>query len=446
MIMLSGIIPSAIAIAISLAVLILFVMRGMNLIPCAFLCALFLSLFVEGGIPTGMFTTFTGGFASIAANYVVPFLCAGIFSGLMSASGSDLSFGRAIVGKFGKNSAIYGLGIFVSVLAACGVSSFPVLASVLAFTLLKAADLPRPIGVLVLATCGSAFMFIMPGAPSVINVIMSQLVPGTNLFSGGWIGFLMVALQVIWGFGYIKMIVIPKYRKNGEGYTDTPTELALRGQFAAIPEEDQPSFLKSSLPMFCVIVLVIIFQLVLHIESYLSCCLALLIGALLIILLNRGLLTGKLIASISSGCVNSCVPMVMICTIAGYGAVVTSTSAYSALLNWVTGLKINPYVLVAVGTALLAGICGDAASGMIMSAQSICQTAVNMGANAHMVKRLAMTACTTLDSLPHSSNIAAYLSFMGCTHKEAYRQVAVVQILGTSVVTAIGCILMMIFY
>lgn len=444
--MLSGVIPSAIAIAVSLVVLIILVMKGMNLIPAALLCSLFLSFFVEGGVPTGLFTTFTGGFGSIAASYVVPFLCAGIFSGLMSASGSDMSFGRAIVSKFGKNSAIYGLGLFVAILAACGVTSFPVLASVLAFTLLKAADLPRPVGVLVLATCGSAFMFVMPGAPSVLNVIMSQLIPGTNLFAGSWIGFLMVALQVAWGFVYIKMVVIPGYRRKGEGYTDTPTEVALRGQFADIPEESLPAFWKSGLPMFCVIALVIVLQLGFNLDSYLCCCIALLVGSVIIIALNRGLLSGKVFSALSNGCMNSCVPMIMICVVAGYGALVTSTTAYAAILGWVTSLQINPYILVAVGTALLAGICGDAASGMVISAQSICQTAISMGANAAMVKRLAMTACTTLDSLPHSSNIAAYLSFMGCTHKEAYRQVAVIQILGTSVVTAVGCVLMMIFY
>lgn len=443
---LSGVLPSAIAIAITLVAMIILVMKGMNLIPAALLCSIFLSFFVEGGLTVGLFSIFTQGFADIAAEYIVPFLCAGIFSGLMSASGSDLSFGRTIVGKFGKNSAIYGLGLFVAIMAACGVTSFPVLAAVLAFTLLKAADLPRPVGVLVLATCGSAFMFVLPGAPSIINVVMSQVIPGTNLFSGSWSGYLMVALQVIWGFAYIKLFVIPGYRRRGEGYTDTPTEQALRGQFSAIPDEDLPSFLRASLPMFCMIVMVVVFQLVLHLDSYLSCCIALLVGSVMILVLNAKLLNKKVFAALSNGCVNSCVPMVMICVIAGYGTLVTSTAAYNALLSWVTALKINPYILVAVGTALLAGICGDAGSGMIISAQSICQTAIDMGANPHMVKRLVMTACTTLDSLPHSSNIAAYLSFMGCTHKEAYRQVAVVQLIGTSVVTAIGCVLMMVFY
>lgn len=434
---------SGIAIIVSLCLLVFLVMKGFNLIPTAIVCTIFMSFFVEGGLSVGMMQTFTSGVGSLAADYILPMMFAGMFAGLMSASGADLSFGRKLVGIFGEKAAVYGLSLFVFILCMCGVTSYIFVTAILAFPLLRAANLPRNIGVIIMQGIAGAAMFMMPGSISAINIVMANTF-GVTLLAGGWVGIAMAVFLVVFTLGYLELIVIPGYRKKGMGYTDTPMEQTLKGKFATIPDEELPSFLCSALPMVILVVVTIALQLI-TLEVAFSGCIGLIAGCLSIIILNWKNVSKKLFAAIGHGCETACVPFVMICVVAGYGTVITSTSAYNWLIEQVTIMNMNPYVMVVLGTILLAGICGDSGSSLVISASAVCNRAIAMGANPSYVMRLAMASSTTLNSLPHSSNVAVTISFMGLTHKECYRQIAVVQILGTLLATFLGLGLVMLF-
>lgn len=435
---------SAIAIVVSLFLLIFLVMKGLNLIPTAIICAIFMSFFVEGGVTQGLMTTFTSGVGTIAGSYILPMMLAGIYAGLMSASGADLSFGRKLVGFFGDKAAVYGLSLFVLILCACGVQSYIFVTAILAFPILRAANLPRNIGVIVMQGIAGAAMFMLPGTVSPINILMSRMF-GVSLFAGGWIGLVMAIFLIVFTIGYIELIVIPGYKKKGVGYTETPMEETLKGRFVSVAEEDLPSFGVSLTPMIVLVIVTIVLQFVVKVDMGLAGCLGLLSGSVLVAILNRKNLKGKLLTAIGHGTTNACSPFVMIAAIGGYGTLIVSTSAYNALVDTVVNMNMNPYVLVVLGTILLAGICGDSGSSLIISASSICQKAIAMGANPAYVTRLALSASTTLNSLPHSSNVAVTISFMGLTHKDCYHQIAVVQILGTLLATFLGLGLVLLF-
>lgn len=433
----TGVLPSGIAIIISLCLMIFLVMKGLNIIPTAIICAVFMSFFVEGGISVGLMETFTSGVGSLAADYILPMMFAGVFAGLMSASGCDLAFGRKLVSLFGDKAAVYGLSLFVFIICCCGVTSYIFITAILAFPILKASNLPRNVGVIIMQGVAGAAMFMMPGSLATINILMGQMFD-VSLFAGGWIGVVMAAFLMAFTIGYLELIVIPKYRREGVGYTDTPMEETLKGRFATVPDDQLPSFLVSALPLIVVVVSTVILQFVIQVGTALSGCLGLLLGSVTIIILCWKNVRKKIMFAVSHGCETACGPFVMICAVAGYGTVITSTSAYTWLLEQVTEMNMNPYVMVVLGTILLAGICGDSGSSLVISASSVCTKAIEMGANAGYVTRLAMAASTTLNSLPHSSNVAVTISFMGLTHKECYHQIAVVQILGTLLATFLG--------
>lgn len=435
---------SGIAIIISLCLLIFLVMKGLNLIPTAIICTIFMSFFVEGGISVGLMQTFTSGVGSLAGQYILPMMFAGIFAGLMSASGADLSFGRKLVGAFGDKAAVYGLSLFVFILCMCGVTSYIFVTAILAFPILRAANLPRNVGVIIMQGIAGAAMFMMPGSISAINILMSRMF-GVTLFAGGWIAVVMAVFLLAFTIGYLELIVIPGYRKNLKGYTDTPMEQALKGRFATVPEDQLPSFLRSALPMIILVIVTVILQFGFRLDSGLCGCMGLLAGSLTIVVLCWKNISKKLFAAIGHGCETACAPFVMICAVAGYGTVITSTAAYNWLIEQVSAMNMNPYVMVVLGTILLAGICGDSGSSLVISASAVCQRAVALGANPAYVPRLAMAASTTLNSLPHSSNVAVTISFMGLTHKECYHQIAVVQILGTLLATFLGLGLVLLF-
>ena len=55
-----------------------------------------------------------------------------------------------------------------------------------------------------------------------------------------------------------------------------------------------------------------------------------------------------------------------------------------------------------------------------------------------------MAAGTTFDSMPFSSMLNVTMGFLGLTHKDVYKQIAVVQIGATSAATIVGLIIAMI--
>lgn len=440
----TGVVPSGIAIIVSLFLLIFLVMKGLNLIPTAILCAVFMSFFVEGGISVGLMETFTSGVGSLAADYILPMMFAGIFAGLMSASGCDLAFGRKLVSLFGDKAAVYGLSLFVFIICACGVTSYIFVTAILAFPILRASNLPRNVGVIIMQGVAGAAMFMMPGSIATINILVAQMF-GVTLFAGGWIGLVMAIFLMVFTLGYLQIFVIPKYRREGVGYTDTPMEETLKGRFATVPDDQLPSFWVSALPLIVLVISTVILQFVIQVGVALAGCMGLLIGSLMIIILCWKNVSKKILFAVGHGCETACGPFVMICAVAGYGTVITSTAAYNWLIEVVTEMNMNPYLMVVLGTIMLAGICGDSGSSLVISASAVCERAIAMGAKAGYVTRLAMAASTTLNSLPHSSNVAVTISFMGLTHKECYHQIAVVQILGTLLATFLGLGLVLLF-
>ncbi len=70
----------------------------------------------------------------------------------------------------------------VALLALGGVSAFPFIIAPLAFSVLKAADLPRQIGAVIMASTESLVGYLIPGATNTANVIASNSY-GTTLYA-----------------------------------------------------------------------------------------------------------------------------------------------------------------------------------------------------------------------------------------------------------------------
>lgn len=108
-------------------------------------------------------------------------------------------------------------------LALGGVSAFPFIIAPLAFSVLKAADLPRQIGAVIMVGCYSLVGYLVPGATNTANIIASQNY-GTTLYAGAPIGITCFVIGLVLNIIYVE-VMIRTYRKNGVGYTPSPTEV-----------------------------------------------------------------------------------------------------------------------------------------------------------------------------------------------------------------------------
>ncbi|MFA6878583.1 MAG: GntP family permease, partial [Fusobacterium sp.] len=73
--------------------------------------------------------------------------------------------------------------------------------------------------------------------------------------------------------------------------------------------------------------------------------------------------------------------------------------------------------------------CGSASGGMGVAFDALTSTFVKMGINLQYVHRIGAIAAGTLDTLPHQGAQITLLGICKLTHKEAYYDIAITQIL-----------------
>ncbi len=435
---------SAILFTISFIVLMVLVMKGVNLIPAAIIGSIILSFGIEGGPINALLTLFSGGAGGYCTNLFIAFMFGGMFSACMIGTGSDVVLGRMLINKFGTNFAIISLAIFVAICGFVGIQSWPFLAAVFAFSLMKAADLPLNVACVVMVGINSAFSFMMPGSPTIPNLIASQAY-GTNMYSGAAIGVVMCVVQVVLVLLYVEFVMVRKYRKLGIGYKPSPAEAGMRADAADLTEDQMPSFVEAIIPLLVVVIACPILQFGFGIESTPATVIAQIAAIVVCLLLNirRGF-HKRLAKTLTNGCVQCSVPLLMVCAIVGYSTLISNTAFFTAAMDAIGNLNVSPYVMVVIGTALFAALSADSMGGVSGAVGTVGAKAIAAGANAGLVHRLTLAAATTFDSMPFSSMLNVSMSFLGLSHKDVYKQIVVVQIGATSAATIVGMIISMI--
>ena len=137
---------------------------------------------------------------------------------------------------------------------------------------------------------------------------------------------------------------------------------------------------------------------------------------------------------------------VMLGFISGFGAVAQSTAAFGALLNGLIALNMSPYLLTFLGVAVLAGCMGNGTGALVMVLNALQPTLAAANANMGAVHRIATTTASTLDSLPHNTNVCVSMQVFGMTHKTSYKYVFVSTVLIPIIYAGVTTLICMLVY
>jgi H+/gluconate symporter-like permease len=111
----------------------------------------------------------------------------------------------------------------------------------------------------------------------------------------------------------------------------------------------------------------------------------------------------------------------------------------------VLGIGGGPLVSLAVATNLLAGLTGSASGGLTIALDALGSTYMQLAAQHHidpgLLHRVAVMSSGTLDSLPHNGAVVTLLAVCGSTHRESYRDLVVVSIVGALLALAVVIVL-----
>jgi H+/gluconate symporter-like permease len=357
----------------------------------------------------------------------------------------------------------------------------------MADALFRDAAIPRRLMPAAIALGTSTFtMSAFPGTPSIQNAIPMPFF-GTTTFAAPGIGIVASAIMLGFGMWWLGRAVAIA-RRTDEGYetasavgdipiaqeqslreraslasTFDPAELP-RGRQSA----DQPPIAIATLPLAVVIVVNFLMAIIIlprlnttfladkawgstslsAVGGVWAVVVALASAIATLIATNRARLAA-LRESMDAGANASVLPALSVASLVGFGAVVAALPAFSLVRDFMLSIEGGPLVSLALATNALAALTGSASGGLTIALEALGETYLNLASSAGidpaLMHRVAVIASGTLDSLPHNGAVVTLLAVCGTTHRESYRDLFVVAVIGAVialvVVIALGTVL-----
>jgi H+/gluconate symporter-like permease len=475
-------------IVVGLSLLIWLAFRGWSILLLTPAAALIAAAFSGQPLLAHWTQTFMGGAAGFFAQFFPLFLLGALFGKLMEDSGSVSSIAKAMTEYLGERRAILAVVLAGAIVTYGGVSLFVAyfVLGPMALTLFKAADIPRRLMPATIALGTSTFtMTALPGTPAVQNAIPMPFF-GTTPFAAPGLG--IIASAIILGFGLFWLgRATARARSIGEGFgweaaatagvADRPglrerattshgfdpTEIE-RGQ----QSEALPPIGLAMLPLVAVVAVNLLMSLFILPRldlSYLaepqwgptslyavggvwSVVVALAVAIVMVVTINFRRLPA-IRATIDAGANASVLPIISVASLVGFGAVVAALPAFAAVSHWVLSIEGGPLVSLAVAINILSALTGSASGGMTIALDSLgevyMQLAATHGIDPALLHRVAVVSAGTLDTLPHNGAVVTLLAVCGTNHRESYRDIVMVAIVGAVIALAAIIILGTIF-
>jgi H+/gluconate symporter-like permease len=461
-------------ILVSLGALIWLAYRGWSVLLLAPAAALIAAAFSREPLLAHWTQTFMSNAAQFLAQFFPLFLLGALFGKLMDDSGAVKSISRFMTERLGARHAVLAVVLAGAMVTYGGVSlfvAFFVLAP-MAQELFRAADIPRRLMPAAIALGTSTFtMSALPGTPAIQNAIPMPFF-GTTPFAAPGLGVVAAAIMLgfgMWWLGRAEAVA----RRAGEGYGGEGDEFAdaaaqdqLVRERATTAHEFDPAEIRhgkasDSLPPIELAVLPLVTVVGVNLLMALfilpsldfgflaeerwgstslsavggvwAVAVALATATLLLVLTNRSRLPA-LRESMDAGANASVLPALSVASLVGFGAVVAALPAFAVVRDWVLGIGGGPLVSLSVATNILAALTGSASGGLTIALDALGETymrlAAEQGIDPALMHRVAVIGAGTLDSLPHNGAVVTLLAVCGATHRESYRDIVMVAIVG----------------
>lgn len=456
--------PSLIGIFLSLVLLMVLAYRGFSVIILAPLLALLAVLFSgDGHQLLAVYTqVFMYGVLGFVVKYFPVFLLGAIFGKLMDDSGSARKIAHTIFVAMGPRRVVPAVVTACGVLTYGGVSVFVVVFAVypIAAAIFREADIPKRLipAALVLGG-GTLTMTALPGALQIQNIIPTSYF-GTDIYAAPLYGTVCGALMLAAGLTWLQHRVATTAAEGyGTGHVNEPAE---------IDASRLPPLWVALAPIVCVIAANFAFSEIWipawqtdylsearfgstsidNVRSLWAMIAALFVACILTIALNLRRLQ-RLKRSLSEGAINSMLPTFNTGSEVGYGVTIASLAGFafikSAVVNVAPGY---PLLSASIAVNVLAGITGSASGGMSIALAALGDTyrqlAVDNGISLEWLHRVVSMSSGGFDTLPHNGAVITMFIICGLTHRQSYKDLAVVSlVIPFTVVIAVTAVLSM---
>lgn len=467
---------AATGVLLGLAVLVLLALRGVNVLVAALLAGLLVAVTNQqplidvltnwqglsiipsaiGASQEGLVKAINEGFLAkmteFMANFLLVFLMGAIFGRIMGDSKAATSLALALTRFLGSHRVMYIVTLACALLTYGGVNVFIVVFAIypLAMSLMRQADLPKRllVGPITLGA-GTFTMTALPGSPSIHNAIAAKGLK-TSLTAAPVMGLVASFLMFALGMWYLETQRL-KAKERGEEFRPGLSDVVSDHSPDA---SSLPHPVIALLPILVVLLTIMTpvwiltfanwtpeeipaFFLFTKDQQILWICIAMLFGTLLGIILFKKHLPSPWTA-ISRGAENAVLPLINTAAVIGFGGVVQGTQAFHWFAGLMTDSSFPPLTSAALSINIMSGVVGSASGGLGIFMKTLAANYTNVeGLSPQILHRIITIGSGGLDSLPHSGAVISFLTVLGLTHREAYKDIAVVSVIIPIVVLAI---------
>jgi len=428
---------SVLVLLIAIILFAVLAFRRINALILAPVVSLFVILCFKMPILQSLMDFFMPAAAKYVSNYFLIFFVGALFGAVYQFTGAAESIARFLGGVVHGKYVAPIVMVITGVLTFGGISGFVVFFVVypIALQMFKQSNLTRRlIPAAISAGCWTWSMN-GPGSPSIQNAIAMRNLgtPSTAAFVPS---FIVMVVQFILIFVWLEYRA-RKFTNKGIVFADSTLTYQLSsGELSEADSKDLPSPLVSFLPLLLIIVLFNIFN---------SVELAVLWGIILSVVLffKRQKSLQAWIDIFNKGAADSGVSILNTAIVVGFGGLVQNTEAFTILVDNLKNMSMSPLIFVAITVAVCAGACGSASGGMGVAFNALTKVYLALGVNPEYIHRIAAIAAGTLDTLPHQGAQITLLGICKMTHKEAYFDIMVTQIIIPIIAVALFIMLAM---
>lgn len=410
------VIVSLIGIIVGLSLLIYLVMRGVNIFVIAILCSSIVAITGGMNLYTALKFDYMGGFVDFFKNNFFIFLAGTAMGKMMEITNGAKAIAKMIIKFLGKDKALISIPLACGILLYGGVSMFVASFAVfpIALEVFREADIPRRFIPAALCFGCSTFAMVVPGTPQIQNIIPSQYL-GTDLMAGLVNGVIACAVMLVLG-SFLLFRMVDKEKKQGKHFVAKSMD--------AFDDkgEDLPNGWVALIPL---LVCIISINIKINGKTIIPIEVGVFLGTFLTyILLNKYQDNSKVLDNLGETCKTTILAITNTCAVVAFGSVVKSTTAFPEIVNAMVNFP-GPKILgAAVGTTVIAGVCGSASGGLGIATPLLGPAFMAKGISAAALHRTMSIASAALDSLPHNGYIVTVTnSLCNETHKDAYMPV-----------------------
>lgn len=394
-------------------------MKGWSIFISAPICALIIAV-TSGMSPLGAITEeFLPGTGNYLAQWFLLFMLGALFGKIMEVSGAAASIARSVTGVIGAKNACIAVIIATSLMTYGGISLFVVVFVMYPFAvgLFQEADLPKRLLPGCIATGAFSFTAIaLPGSPQNQNVLPTTYF-GTTPTAAPILG-IIVAIYILAASILYMNWRAKQARANGEHFVPSEKDMAI---IEANKNQELPHIAISLLPLITVVGTIIFLK-----WETMVC---LLVGIILSIVLYFNRLKDNFVTTINQGAMNSMTAILNTSLTVGLGTVVKASAAFTIICDAIDKISSgNGLIYEFISINVLAGVTGSASGGLSIALDTLSTRLLATGINPEILHRVASISANGLDSMPWCGAVMTMFAVCGLTHKDSYKDVAIVNI------------------